>query len=111
MVHLDGTPLSDLPPLILCEIQIPDESITWLNADQLPIGWNDPLATPIGLSSFAEAQFRQHGPLCLAWPSSVVPLSPSRNVLLDPLHPRRAECHISRIVPYLINPRLPTAMA
>jgi len=111
MVHLDGTPLSDLPPLILCEIQIPDKSITWLNADQLPVGWNDPLATPIGLSNFAEAQFRQYGTLGLALPSSVVPLSPSRNVLLDPLHPRRAECHVIRIETYLIDPRLPTAVA
>jgi len=27
MVHLDGTPLADLPPLILCEISVPNQSI------------------------------------------------------------------------------------
>jgi RES domain-containing protein len=109
MVHLEGTPLADLPPLILCEIEIPDESIVWLEAHQLPVGWNDPYVTPIGLPQFADAQFRQHNTLCLALPSAVVPLSPSRNVLLDPLHPLRADCRVVRIEPYPVDPRLPTA--
>lgn len=110
MVHLDGTPLADLPPLILCEIEIPDNAITFLEAVQLPLGWNDSRVTPVGLPQFAEAQFRQHGTLCLALPSAVVPLSPSRNVLLNPLHPLRAECRVTRIEPYPIDPRLPTAI-
>lgn len=109
MVHLDGTPLADLPPLILCEIEIPTNSITFLQADQLPPGWNDPYATPVGLPQFAESQFREHGSLCLALPSAVVPLSPSRNVLLDPLHPLRSVCRVARIEPYNVDPRLPTA--
>lgn len=109
VVHLDGTSLADLPPLILCEIAIPDGAITWLEAAQLPPGWNNPYGTPAGLPQFADAQFRQHGTLCLALPSAVVPLSPSRNVLLDPLHPLRPECRVVRIEPYPIDPRLPTA--
>ncbi|MGM9507950.1 RES family NAD+ phosphorylase [Larkinella sp. GY13] len=109
IVHLEGTPLADLPPLILCEIKIPDNAITFLRTDQLPVGWNDPQVTPAGLAQFTDAQFRQQGTLCLALPSAVVPLSPSRNVLIDPLHPLRAECQIIRIEPYPIDPRLPTA--
>lgn len=109
MVHLDGTPLVDLPPLILCEISIPDGAIAWVDVAQLPVGWNDPYATPAGLPAFADAQFRQHGTLCLAIPSAIFPGSPSRNVLLDPTHPRRAECRVARIEPYPIDPRLPTA--
>lgn len=109
MVHLEGTPLADLPPLILCAITLPDDSITFLNADTLPFGWNDPFVTPPGLAEFAEAQFQKYGLLALGVPSAVVPLSPSRNVLLDPLHPQRIECKVKFIVPYPVDPRLPTA--
>ncbi|WP_020595916.1 RES family NAD+ phosphorylase [Spirosoma panaciterrae] len=109
MVHLEGTPLADLPPLILCEIEIPDKSITWLNATDLPSGWNNPQITPAGLPQFMESQFREHGTLGVALPSAVVPLSPSRNVLIDPLHPLKGQCRIVRIEPYPIDPRLPTA--
>lgn len=97
MVHLDGTPLSDLPPLILCEISVPENSITFLNADSLPSGWDDPLATPTNLPFFAEEQFKKHGTLCLGLPSAVIPLSPSRNILLDPLHPGRNKCQVTAI--------------
>ncbi|MPR32487.1 RES family NAD+ phosphorylase [Salmonirosea aquatica] len=109
MVHLEGTPLFDLPPLILCEIVVPDGSITFLDADALPDGWNDPHITPPGLADFAEAQFRQYGTLGLGIPSVVVPLSPSRNVLLDPLHALRKSCQVNSIVPYPVDPRLPGA--
>lgn len=109
MVHLEGTALADLPPLILCEIRVPDESITFLTAEQLPVGWDDPEATPPGLAEFAQQQLSEHQTLCLALPSTVVPLSPSRNVLLDPLHPQRVTCEAVSIRPYLIDPRLPTA--
>ena len=109
MVHLEGTPLADLPPLILCEITVPNDSITFLDPDTLPVGWNDPLVTPPGLATFAETAFRQHRTLCLGIPSAVIPLSPSRNVLLDPFHPGRKECRVATIVPYPVDPRLPTA--
>ncbi|GAB4026047.1 RES family NAD+ phosphorylase [Spirosoma gilvum] len=109
MVHLEGTSLADLPPLILCEIEIPDASITWLEAADLPAGWNSPHITPMGLPQFIDTQFGQHGTLAIALPSAVVSLSPSRNVLLDPLHPLRTQCRIVRIEAYPIDPRLPTA--
>lgn len=109
MVHLEGTPLAELPPLILCEISVPSNSITFLDTDQLPASWDDPYVTPSGLPAFARGEFEQHKTLCLAVASSVVPLSPSRNVLLDPLHPQRTECRIISIQPYPIDPRLPTA--
>ena len=109
MVHLEGTPLADLPPLILYEIEVPDQTIIRLEAQGLPLDWNNPHVTPVGLPQFMDTQFRQHGALCVALPSAVVPLSPSRNVLLDPLHPLRAECRVVRIEHYPIDPRLPTA--
>ncbi|KAB7725493.1 RES domain-containing protein [Rudanella paleaurantiibacter] len=109
MVHLEGTPLADLPPLILCEIAVPAKCITYLDVHQLPNGWDSPYATPDGLPQFADEQFRRHNTLALAIPSAVVPLSPSRNVLVDPLHPLRAACQVVRIIPYPIDPRLPTA--
>jgi RES domain-containing protein len=109
MVHLDGTPLADLPPLIVCEIALPDHALTYLPTEQLPPGWDDPLATPARLPYFAERQFAQHQTLGLALASAVVPLSPSRNVLLDPLHPQRSTCRVVSIQPYPIDPRFPTA--
>ena len=109
MVHLEGTALADLPPLILCEIIIPDDSITFLAVEQLPSGWDDPKATPLGLAQFAELMFSQHQTLCLALPSAVVPLSPSRNVLLDPLHRQQTACEVASVQSYPVDPRLPTA--
>ncbi|QJD79480.1 RES family NAD+ phosphorylase [Spirosoma rhododendri] len=108
MVHLDGTPLADLPPLILCEISLPAQSVQYLSADQLPTGWNDPYLTPVGLPGFLDGQFRQRQCLGIAIPSAVIPLSPSRNVLIDPLHPQRNQCTLLSIQPYPIDPRLPT---
>ena len=96
MVHLDGTPLTDLPPLILCEIAVPDHSISFISVEELPLGWDDPYATPVGLPLFADQQFERHQCLGLALPSAVVPLSPSRNVLLDPLHAQLASATFSR---------------
>ena len=101
MIHLQGTALADLPPLILCEIIIPDNSITFLDLEQLPVSWNDPETTPPGLAQFAEHQFSQHKTLCLALPSAVVPFSPSRNVLLDPLHWQWTICEVASVRLYL----------
>ena len=109
MVHLEGTALADLPPLILCEVAIPDGSILFLEADQLPKGWDSPLTTPVGLPQFMAEQFRLSQQLCIAIPSAIVPLSPSRNVVLDPAHALRRECRVISIQPYPIDPRLPTA--
>ncbi len=108
MVHLDGTPLADLPPLILCTIRIPDNAVQSLDATQLPVGWNSPYIAPTALAHFMDQQFRHFHSLCIAIPSAVVPLSPSRNVLIDPLHPLRSQCSILSIDPYFIDPRLPT---
>lgn len=110
MVHLEGTPLAELPPLILCEISVPDNSIAFLATDQLPMGWDDPYVTPAGLPEFAAIAFAHHKTLCLALASAVVPLSPSRNVLIDPLHAQRSQCKVKSIRPYPIDPRLPTAV-
>lgn len=109
MVHLDGTPLAELPPLILCEISVPTDSITVLDTNELPAGWDNPYVTPAGLPEFAALAFARYKTLCLSLPSAVVPLSPSRNVLIDPLHPQRSQCRVVSIHRYPIDPRLPTA--
>lgn len=108
MVHLDGTPLADLPPLILCTIAVPDASVLFLETSQLPSGWNALPGGAANLPAFADALFRRYNTLCLGIPSAVVPSSPSRNILLDPLHPLRAQCVVTHIEPYPIDSRLPT---
>lgn len=107
MVHLDGTPLTDLPPLILCTISIPDNAVQSLDVTQLPAGWNNPHITPTALARFMDQQFRHFQTLCIAIPSAVVPLSPSRHVLIDPLHSLRSQCSVLSIDPYFIDPRRP----
>jgi len=109
LVHLNGTPVADLPPLILCEVTVPADGITNLATEQLPVGWNDPDNPIPGLPAFAEAQFQHFRTMALAVPSAIMPLSPSRNILLDPLHPRHQECAVVGIHPYPMDPRLPSA--
>nr|WP_229374398.1 hypothetical protein [Fibrella rubiginis] len=88
---------------------MPDDSVKFLAVEQLSSGWDEPEATPLGLAEFAAYQFSQHRTLCLAIPSAVVPLSPSPNMLLDPLYKQRVACEIASIRHYPIDPRLPTA--
>ncbi len=95
--------------MFLCELIVPDESITFLSIEQLPVGWDDPEDTQPGLAEFVDNQFRHYKTLCLALPSAVVPQLPLRNIFLDLLHPQRKSCTIASFRPYLIDPQLPTA--
>jgi RES domain-containing protein len=110
MVHLEGSPLYDVPPLIVCEISIPDNSILFLEQTQLPHHWDAIQAKP-SLAQFMAEQFAQHSILCIGLPSAIMPRSPSRNIVLNPIHPDRARCRVEQISLLTIDPRLPTATA
>lgn len=108
MVHLEGTPLYDIPPLILCELMVPTTSIHFLKPGELPDGWDAAQTTP-ALARFMAEQFEQHSVLAIALPSAIMPRSPSHNVVLNPTHPDRAQCRVELITSLVLDPCLPTA--
>lgn len=50
LVHLNGTPVRDLPPFVLAPIELPD-SVETIPATNLPTGWNQ-IKFPDGLPLF-----------------------------------------------------------
>ncbi len=82
--------LVHLPPLMIpdgycmVEIEVPDNSITKLEIEDLPPNWND-ISAPITLRQIGNEFLRKQAHLLLKVPSSIVPME--YNYLLNPLHP------------------------
>lgn len=93
-VHLDGTPLADLPPFVILTLALPADAVETVAAADLPPGWNQrlyPDATP----QFLRPRLRPNDPaLAFTVPSVILPGSPTRNVLINPLHGRMGEVRI-----------------
>ena len=106
MVHADGTPLRDLPPLVLVTLDVPDELVEFLVPAQLPAGWQRVPAPP-ELPSFLAPYLRPDYPaLAFAVPSVVLPGSPSRNLLLNPAHPQLDRVTIVAVAEHVFDQRL-----
>jgi RES domain-containing protein len=105
LVHLDGTPVRDLPPFVRITIELPD-SIEALNPDVLPADWdqikfsdNLPLVLlPKLISTYPVLAF--------SVPSIILKGSPSRNVLINPLHPLMSQVKILEVVAHQFDERL-----
>lgn len=83
LVHLDETPLDELPPFVLLEIELP-ESLHVFEKEALPEGWAQ-MPIPTGLSTFLLPWLRDpEAALAYSVPSVIVPWS--RNVLVNPIH-------------------------
>lgn len=93
-VHLDGTPLADLPPFVLLTLALPADAVETVAAADLPPGWDQrpyPDATPL----FLRPRLQPSDPaLGFTVPSVILPGSPTRNVLINPLHSRMGEVRI-----------------
>lgn len=86
LVHLNGTPVRDLPPFVLVTIELPD-SVETIQATNLPEGW-DQIKFPDSLPLFLLPRLVPTHPfLAFSVPSVVLKNSPSQNVLINPLHP------------------------
>lgn len=114
LVHLSGAPFADQPPLVLITIAVSDEVALSLPAEEMPIGW-DQLPVPTIVLRFLLPRLGPASPV-LGWlvPSVVLPVSPSRCALLNPLHRRFMEVHVLQIEPMVLDARLrpaPTAPA
>ena len=106
MVHLDGTPLADLPPFVLLTLELPADAVENIALNDLPAGW-DQRPYPDAVPEFLLPRLRPTDPaLAFAVPSVVLPGSPTRNLLINPLHPRLAEVHMLGHQPVVFDERL-----
>ena len=106
MVHLDGTPLADLPPFVLLTLELPADAVEEIAITDLPTGWNQQ-PYPAAVPEFLLPRLRPTDPaLAFAVPSVVLPGSPTRNLLINPLHPRLTEVRILGHQPVVFDARL-----
>ena len=106
MVHLDGTPLADLPPFELLTLELPADAVVEIPLADLPADW-DQRPYPDAVPQFLLSRLRPTDPaLAFAVPSVVLLGSPTRNVLINPLHRRIAEVRILSTQPLVFDERL-----
>lgn len=106
MVHADGTPLRDLPPLVQVTLDVPDELVETMASEQLPADWQQ-VPAPAGLPYFLAPRLRpDYSFLAFSLPSVVMPTSPSRNLLLNPAHPQISRVSIIAVEDHLFDRRL-----
>ncbi len=106
LVHLDGAPFSDLPPYVLATLALPDGSVETIAEAELPPHWNE-LPSPDYAAQFLLPRLQPNNPfLGFAVPSSALPGSPTRNVLLNPLHPLMRQVEIVTAIPLALDKRL-----
>lgn len=105
LVHLDGTPLRDLPPFVRVSIELPD-AIEQIRLAELPTGW-DALKYPESLPQFLLPRLVATYPaLAFGLPSVVVRNTPSRNILINPLHPLMSQVKVVEVVAHDFDERL-----
>ena len=106
MVHLDGTPLADLPPFVLLTLELPSDAVEEIALADLPAGWNQ-RPYPDAVPQFLLPRLRPTDvALAFSVPSVVLPGSPTRNLLINPLHSRLAEVRVVGHQPVVFDERL-----
>jgi RES domain-containing protein len=106
LVHLDQSQRVNHQPLSVFGIQIPDHLLFECPIETLPEGWNAHPRTAVSESFLAS--LHAHGRKHLAYrvPSTILPLSPSRNILIDPTHPSIREVTYQSHFPIQLDSRL-----
>ena len=105
VVHLDGTPIRDLPPFVRVTIELPN-FIEEINPDDLPAGW-DLIRFPHELPFFLVPRLTPaYSVLAFSVPSVILKNSPSRNVLINPLHPLMGQVRVVDVIPHVFDERL-----
>ena len=101
--------LVHLPPLqipddyCLAEIEVPDNSITKMDAELLPPGWKD-ISPPVILKQMGDEFLRKQDYLLLQVPSSIVPME--YNYIVNPLHDDMARVKLIKKEPFNFDERL-----
>lgn len=106
LVHLDGMPLNRLPPYVLVTLALPDEIVEVVPLTDLPSGWDHTPFPPVVPSFLLPRLSPAYPVLAFAVPSVVLPTSPSRNILLNPSHPRMGLVMIQGVLPIRFDERL-----
>lgn len=105
LVHLDGTPVRDLPPFVRISLAVPD-AIEELSVAELPAGW-DALKYPETLPFYLLPRLSPVYPaLGFSVPSVVLKDSPSRNILINPLHPLMSQVKVVGVLAHAFDERL-----
>ncbi|RYF52832.1 MAG: RES domain-containing protein [Cytophagaceae bacterium] len=105
LVHLDGTPVRDLPPFVRLTIELPD-SIEAVDPETLPPGW-DQIKFPEALPFFLLPKLRPTYPVLAFSVSSVIlKSSPSRNLLINPVHPLMSQVKVLEVISHEFDERL-----
>jgi len=100
LVHLrkDQVP----PDYVFLEVTIPDTSILWPQAGDLPSDWRD--AHPLRARSFGSEWARSSGSLALAVPSTVI--QEETNFLINPDHSAFSQVRLAGPQPFQFDRRL-----
>ena len=105
LVHLNGTPIRDLPPFVLLTIELPD-SVEVIEEEDLPTGWNQ-IRFSNTLPFFLVPRFTPTYPtLAFSVPSIVLHNSPSRNILINPVHPLISQVNVLTVSAHEFDERL-----
>ncbi len=101
LVHLN--PLIVPENFCLTEIEVPDHSITLLDARVLPPNWQD-VSGPVLLREMGDNFLKNQTHLLMRVPSAVVPAE--YNYVLNPLHPEAKNIKIINKEPFNFDERL-----
>jgi RES domain-containing protein len=105
LVHLNGTPIRDLPPFVLLTIELPD-SVEVIEAADLPMSW-DQIQFPNTLPFFLVPRFTPaYLTLAFSVPSIILRNSPSRNMLINPAHPLISQVKVLHVSAHEFDERL-----
>ena len=105
LVHLDGTPIRDLPPFVRISIELPD-AIEEIPVSTLPTGW-DWLKFPDTLPLFLLPRLvPTYSALAFSLPSVILKNSPSRNVLINPIHLLMSQVKVTEVRSHEFDERL-----
>lgn len=102
LVHIRPLP-KKLPQSIYYTIDIPDNLLETIKPNEIPKGWNNPIATPKTRNhgtKFLENQ-RNVG---LIVPTAIVPNG--NNVIINPKHPKFSIQWVSKSIPFIFDTRL-----
>jgi RES domain-containing protein len=98
LVHVTGALPKDY---IAIQIRVADKDCSELNAKKLITGWQKDLALT---RSLGDTWLASEGSLALIVPSAVLP--DSKNILINPRHPRASIVRVVSQKPFTFDPRL-----
>lgn len=101
LVHLNPLIIPD--SFCLAEIEVPEYSITQLDAQLLPDNWQD-ISAPGMLKELGDEFLKKQEYLLMKVPSAVVPAE--FNYVLNPLHPSVKDVRIINKEPFNFDERL-----